>query len=486
MRQGIDSLQGFHLVRAAQLAQRNWENQYNLAVYFISKGQNGQAEQLLTKTTELNPAFAPAKFEHAKLLLHKGDLENAFRKFDEALLLDPKDARYQSYYAYAANITGRHTIANSTIAAALKNTPQNSTVLYIAGLIHFNNGNNNAAERSLREALRYSPTDMLALESLGDVLAADFKYGEAVANYLKVWQAAGYSERIAHKLGKTLAYSGKFIEAKDFLEVAAKNTKNGEVMYRLVDVYCELGNINLANSLLSRFGSSNLVWHKAAEGRIHEASNEIDLAQTAYTAVVALDGQNAMANAGLGRLSLKEGNFNSAITYFDIATAQEPANMQNLISKAKVYDKKGSIEEAVATYEAIVARDSKHPEIYLAIAAIKEEKNNARGAIKTLTDGLAANPKDNSMLLALGKLYQLTRQYDLAISTYQTTIGKKPTAANLQSLRIIGDIYYKNLSNEKKAKEYFKKYVRAGGKDSDVQNIIKKNNNKERTQIALN
>jgi len=484
---GNDTLRGFHLNRAAFLAQRNWENQYNLAVYHISKGRIPQAEQLLNRAIDLNSAFSPAKFEIAKLILDKGDTEAAFWKFDEALLIEPQNSRYLAYSAYSASLTNRPGIAKKNIAAALKITPKNPTVNYLAGLINFNKGELTAAENHLREALRFSPTDALALEALGDVLAANFRYKEATGNYLKVWQTAGYSERIAYKLGKALANDEKFREAKDFFEaVAGKNPQNGEVFFRLVEVYCELGDIKQATAAQERFSAHKAqspVWFQLAQARIHEAKSEPEFAKTAYFAATAFDSENPHISAGLGRMMLKLSEYDAAIGYFEEAAKGDPANVRLLLSKAKALEGKNSREEAAQVYESIVARSPQHPELYLAIAFIKEEQGNLREAIKTLDKGLEANKGDINILFALGRLYQTTKQYERAVNAYQESIGKrgKITANNIEALRLIGEIYYSKLTDEKKARDFLRRYVRAGGKDSGVEDILRKLNEKTKS-----
>jgi len=463
-RQGNDSLHGFHLARAAFLAQRNWENQYNLAVYQISKGRIAQAERLLAKTMELNSAFAPAKFEYAKIMLGKGDTEAAFRKFHEAYLANPGNMGYRAYYAYAAALSGRSNIASEEMENALMDAPRDPAVLHAAGLLHFHNGNNKAAEQSLRMALRYSPTDALVIETLGDVLAADFKYKDAAALYLKVWHSAGYSERIAHKLGKTMAYDGKYREARDFLEaVVSKNPKNGDAAYTLAEVYCEQRDIKRAKDLLQRFGNRDIVWYQAIQGRIQEATSESDLALISYTAAHTVNPNNPHVNAGLGRMMYKQGEFDSALALFTTAAALEPANMRNLADKAKALEVKGEKAEALKIYESIIARSPRHAEIYLAAALIKEEQKDVRGAIRLLNSGLEANPGESNLLFSLGRLYQATKQYERAIEAYQASIGRRVSESNIEALRIIGNIYHTNLADEKKAKEFFRRYVRAGG-----------------------
>ena len=46
--------------------------------------------------------------------------------------------------------------------------------------------------------------------------------------------------------------------------------------------------------------------------------------------------------------------------------------------------------------------------------------------------------------------------------------------AHIEALRDIGNIYYSNLVDDKKAKEFYKRYVKAGRKNDEVAEVIKK------------
>jgi tetratricopeptide (TPR) repeat protein len=166
--------------------------------------------------------------------------------------------------------------------------------------------------------------------------------------------------------------------------------------------------------------------------------------------------------------------------YFQNAVKLEPRNVDILISMARIFEATGKYGEAVAIYEQIARRNPKNYDAFMLIAYIKEEQGDLDGAISALNRGLQYSTGDPNLLFKLGKLYMSTKQYDRAIDSYQASIGRgKANSQNVEALRMIGDIYYTKLMNEKKAMEYFKKYVRAGGKDSGVDSVIKKASSKK-------
>ena len=479
-RQGNDSLRHFHLIQAAELSRRSWQNQFSLALYYISKGMNERAEPLLLKAMELNSSHGAVKFEYGKIMLANGDAETAFRMFSEAVLFNPHNSHYQAFQAYSASLSGREGIAATGIAAALKNTPKDPQVLYLRAMIHNVNGETADAQKVLREAVRLSPTDFQSMEALADLLVKEMKFKEACKYYLTLLEKSGYTEQRAYKLGVTLTLDRKFKEAAGFLEAAASNNpNNNEVLYRLTDIYCTMGDLKKAAATLSRFGNNrSVVWYQAAAGRIYEAENKPELAWIAYSTSHKFDQENPHVNAGFARILLGRLACDSAVTFFDLAHAQDPLNMQILMDKAKAYEKMGAQEMAVETYEKVIAGYPEYPEVHILAASIKSQQGDYRAAVKYLTQGLQIHPRDAKMHFMLGQMYQASNQHESAIKAYQASL-KQRGSQNIEALRMIGNIYYSKLSDEKRARDFFKRYVRAGGKNSDVEDIMRKLNSKK-------
>lgn len=475
---GNDSKRLSHLNSAANLGVSSWENQFMLASYYAQKGMNEKAEPLFIKASELNGEAAIVKFEYGKLLLNNGDAENAFRKFSDALLLEPNNPYFVAFHAYSAALTGRDGMVREPIRDALKSAPRDPEVLYISAMIHNAYGETDAAKKALTAALSYSPNDYKVMEALADLLVTEMKFKEACKYYLIVMEKAGFSEQRAYKLGKTLALDMKQKEALSFFEAAAKMDNNDEVLYRLTDTYCELGDLKQAQATLNRFGGKrSVVWYQAAAGRVHEAQNEPYLAWIAYSTSNKFDADNPYVNAGFGRILSERNEYDSAITFFNAAQQNDPLNMRILINTAKVYEKMGSNESALDVYENVLAKYPEHPDVYITVATMKAQNGDYKGAAKCLTAALEIRPKDAKINFMLGQMYQACNYHESAINAYQASL-KVRGSQNIEALRMIGNIYYSKLTDEKRAKEFFKRYVKAGGRNSEVDDIMSKLNSK--------
>ncbi len=474
--QNNDELRLKHLKAAVTYSPRHWDNQFQLARYYLSKSMEKEALEPLIKTMELNPRHGIARFEYGKILLNRGNNVQALEVLGEAVALEPYNTIYLANHAYAAALNKDKELSKVQIESALKNAPEDPQVLYLAGLVEQQIGNKENAKNVLREALNRSPEDVRSLEAMGDIMLDELKFREAGKLYFTAWEKGGFNESRAFKLGLALSLDRKYEEAKDFFEaVAAKNPSHGEAMYRLTVCYCEMGDLRKAASTISRFQDKNISWKQAAQGRVYEVEGKMEPAWIAYTAAHMVDAENAQVNAGFGRLLLNRLSYDSAITCFTKAYQSDFREMQFLVGKAKCYEGMENFDDALELYETVLSRNPEHPDVHTYIAAIKTEQKDYRTAIMYLKKGLELRPSDPTLLFQLGQLYQATDQYESAIQAFKASIGRRGRRyKNIEALRMIGNIYYSKLINDKKAKEFYKKYVRAGGKSEEVDEIMKK------------
>jgi len=476
---GDDSKRYFHLKRAAALRVNSWENQFMLAQFYAEKRMFQKAEMLFTKATDLNPDAAAVKFEHGKMFLNNNDAEAAFRKFSEALLLEPNNPHFIAFHAYSAALTERVGMVWEPIQTALRSAPRDGQVLYLSAMINSVYGKTAEAKKDLQTALNISANDYQAMEALADLLVTEMKFKEAVKYYLTVMEKAGSNEHRTFKLGKALALDMKLKEAVGFFEASAKvNSNNDEVLYRLINTYCELGDLKQAQATLNRFGSKRSIeWYQAAAGRIYELQNEPYLAWIAYTTSNRFNADNSHVSAGFARLLAERNEYDSAITFFNTAFEKDSLNMQLLISKAKIYEKMGQGNKALNIYETVLAKYPEHPDMYMTVATMKAQRKDYAGAAKCLAAALVIRPNDAKINFMLGQMYQAAGNHEAAINAYQASLRVRGSQ-NIEAMRLIGNIYYSQLSNDKKAREFFRRYAKAGGKNSEVDEIMIKLNSK--------
>jgi tetratricopeptide (TPR) repeat protein len=104
---------------------------------------------------------------------------------------------------------------------------------------------------------------------------------------------------------------------------------------------------------------------------------------------------------------------------------------------------------------------------------LQSQQNNHPAAIAVLRRGINYHPNDPMIHFLLGQELESSGTFEEAISEYQISL-KIGDGQPIEALRNIGTIYFQKLINDKKAKEYYKKYVKAGGNKNEIADAMKK------------
>ncbi|NLG17710.1 MAG: tetratricopeptide repeat protein [Fibrobacter sp.] len=471
---GNDSLRLLQIKSALKFAPGEWEPHYQAGRYYLSKGILNEAELHLAQSIKLNPGHIRSRFDYGSLLLDLGNYTDAFEQLNTALESEPNNARYLSTVAYALILSGKQKEALENIAVAIGKGMSDAQVLYWAGKVYYKAGKKEPARQVFKDALSIDPSCASCFEALGDMSMEEVKFKDAARNYFKSWEKGGFNEKRAFKLGSALSYDRKFVEAKDFYEaVVQRNSGFNEANYRLVDVYCELGELKNARALLTKFKNDGTPWMQLAQGKIFETENNTEAAMVAYRIAGRIDPQNPHYLAGLGHTYLKQKKVQEAIEALSMASAADQLNMQLLIDLGVAFQGSGDSESAFQYYHEVEKKCPEHPDIYALMASVKSQQKMHIEAAQICERGLKYNPENTDLLYTMGVELESGGKYEPAIGAFQTAL-KKGKGKPVEALRHIGNIYYAKMVNNKKAKEFFKRYVKAGGESQDVAEAIKK------------
>lgn len=472
--QGNDSIRLSYLKSALKYSQPSWEVHYQLARYYIAKNILEDAAAQLQKSIDLNPSNADLHFDFGNLLYSKGQYSQALAEYRTALSNSPNNPLYLISVALGSAKTGDKKGAIDYLTVALGKNSSDTRVLYLAGMTYKECNRMESATQMLSEVTRLDSTHAAAWEALGDCSLESFKFTEATQYYFKSWERGGFNETRAFKLGTALSYNRKYTESRDFFETILSHNPNHEVaLYKVIESSCEIGDLKTARKMLTQFKSNTTPWMQLAQGKIYETENNSEAAITAYTIAKRIAPEHPYVHGGLGRTYMLRGQYDSAINYLSAATTYDTLNMQYLIYLGVAFERSGDSNSAALYYSEVDKRYPLHPEVHALMANLKFAKKDYASAARILERGIEYHPEDSNLRFMLGKAFEGDDLYERAIEQYQTAlkIGK---GQPVEALRFIGNIYYEKLINNKKAKEYYKKYVKAGGVNQDVDLTMKK------------
>lgn len=471
---GEDDLRFKQLTTALKFSPNNWETRYQLSRYYLSIKSMKEAEENLLATIHLNPAHGISHFEYGTLLIDRKDYRKASIEFALALENEPDNPHYLVMDAFTSAMNGETKRAMDNSASALVKSPKDTRILYWSGMVYRFCGKQDLAMQTFEDALKLEPSNAMCLEAIGDIYLEAIQYKNAAKNYFKAWEKGGYNEQRAFKLSNTLLYDGKYIEAKDFYEtIINRNPAFSEALYKLTTIYCHLEDFKSARKMLPMFKNDGTPWMQLAQGLIFEIEKNLDAASVAYSIARRISPNNPYVHSGFGRIYLKKNLIDSAIIELSAAAAADTLNMQLLINLGDAFKGMGDTSSAFLYYSEVDKRYPEHKNVHTLMAQIKSNEGKHSEAARICERGINYHPDNADLYYLLGMQLQKDDKFDAAIDAFQTAL-KKGKGQPVDALRCIGNIYYANLVNDKKAKEFFKRFVKAGGKTEDVTEAMKK------------
>ncbi|MBN1602650.1 MAG: tetratricopeptide repeat protein [Chitinispirillaceae bacterium] len=472
--QGNDSIRLSYLKSALKYSQPNWEIHYQLARYYVAKNIQMDAEIQLQKSIDLNPSNPELHFEFGNLLCTQGNYSLALNEYRAALSVNSNNPLYLISVAYTLAKSGDSKGGLEYLTVALGKKPPEIRTMYLAGLTYRECNRMESATQILNEVIKMDPSYAPAYEVLGDNYLESFKFTQATEYYFKSWEKGGFNETRAFKLGTALSYNRKYVESRDFFETILTNNPNHEVaLYKVIESSCEIGDLKKARRLLTQFRSNTTPWMQLAQGKIYEEEKNSEAAITAYSIAKRIAPEHPYVYAGLGRAYLSKAMYDSAINNLSTATTYDTLNMQYLIYLGLAFERSGDTNSAFLYYTEVDKRYPLYPEVHSLMANLKFAKNEYASAARILERGIEHHPDDSNLRFMLGKAFEGDDLYERAIEQYQIAL-KLGKGQPVEALRYIGNIYYDKLINSKKAKEYYRKYVKAGGINHDVELAMKK------------
>jgi tetratricopeptide (TPR) repeat protein len=133
----------------------------------------------------------------------------------------------------------------------------------------------------------------------------------------------------------------------------------------------------------------------------------------------------------------------------------------------------GQYQAAFELYAEVARKSPKHPEVFYLLARSLSRQNRHGESIAALTRGLSFYPENGRLYAALGRELRQTSQFKEAVEALKKSLKYDTDGQHTaQVLRDIGDIYYYDLKDPNRAKDNFKKYLKAGGKYETVVQLV--------------
>ena len=210
---------------------------YFLAQVEENTGKPDAAYKLYEKVDGL--LMTDARIMMSRLLVQKGEVDEALRLLVMQRLLSPEDAiRIYLEEATILSDAGRDIEVMELLDKGLEQYPAHSDLLYARALQGEKMGDIGILERDLRKVLEQEPDHAQALNALGYTLADETtRYDEAFELISKAYELMPESAAILDSMGWVHYRRGNLEEALVFLRKAAAADDDGEIAAHLGEVY---------------------------------------------------------------------------------------------------------------------------------------------------------------------------------------------------------------------------------------------------------
>ena len=207
---------------------------------------------------------------------------------------------------------------------------------------------------------------------------------------------------------------------------------------------------------------ANLIKGKAlyAQGKIAEAEDYIHRA-------VKYDSKLDEGWFLLGVLAQQNNEQHWALTYYDKAIAQAPANTEYIVAIAEVYASKGQYEKAIAVLEDKSRSMPLNKDLAVAQADLYLRSGNVKVAISIYKRVMVTNGQSPDVVAALGYCYVMDHQWAMASEIFEKLIKDASAQQKETYLELLAVISVNN-TQYGKAVQYFDELSLSRREDADL------------------
>jgi tetratricopeptide (TPR) repeat protein len=389
-----------------------------LAVTLLSFCAGAVAQKSLTNQGSGRPTQkAPSPFLEAETLLRQGSVDEAKKKIQEQLALNPSSV--EGYNLLGIICSEQKDFANALDAyqQALKLDPNSTGTHNNLGNLYVAQEKLDLAEKEFRRVLQLDPRNQDGNYNLGLVLMARGLPAEAISRFQRVHPA-------------NTATRFNLIRAN----LQAGRTADGLKMARELSAQSK-ADVQLHFTLGILLASEKQ--YKSAELELEKAN--------------ALQPETFEILYNLGQTYLRAGEYAKAELILSRALKLKPDSPETLYLLAKVYSEQN---RAVDALDLLVRAHKLAPEntdIIFLLARVSMTQNYFEDAIPLLESGVKIAPKRADLHAALGESYFMSGKVEKAIDEFKVLIELDSSA---RSYAFMG-LSYRHLGRFDEARKYF-------------------------------
>lgn len=460
-----------HLKSALRYAPENTDIRYIKAKCHLALRENAKAEKSLKKVIFQKPSMHEARYEYAILLNQKGEYTKALSQLKSAVRTHPKSVSYLLETVGTALKLNQVKTARAYIERALDIKPDDEAIIKTAGLVYAACKEYSLAIDYLTQAISIKPISEECVFTLGKIHFVENNFEMAIPLLTQVNITPVYKYESLVMLGDIANEHGKKKKAEGYFNKAflLKST-DSKLLYKLISANLSLKRVRKASKILSRNRRIKRDgWVELARGSVFEKKGSLNKAWDAFASARKYLPKNFSVISGQGRVRYKQKKYSSALPYLRVACGYNDtiASIHFMIGESYYHTK--NYTKATISLDKSVDIQPDQSKSYFTLGIIYDKRKNYTAAIRNYSLTINNDTRNWEAHYRLAKIQKTRKEYSFAadhyLKAYQYNKNKK---LGLEIFKIVGDIYYTQLPNTRKAKKYYRKYIRMGGKNKIV------------------
>lgn len=387
-----------------------------------------------------DPHLASAHFARATIYAQLGQTTAAVEAYEQALAIDPNHAESRHNLAVLRADQGRLPEAIALLQSLHHYTPALETL----SLFYAKQGQYQAAEQSLQQAIKESPNTASLQRNLGSLYMRQGLYPAAENALSRSWQLDSTQVETARLLGLLYQQTRRSERAVSYFHrVISEQPAHIEAHYNMATALSALGRRDEAQEHMQRFRElGQRATHIAQLRRsLDEAPNDVDIrlelahhyteleqiprAVDHYRAILLIDSLQIDSLVRLGNLLLRQGQWPESLALCQRGIHRYPQAPQT----ADLHFAAGYIQLTQKNYAAAenhfsrtLAIDSSRAEAWNNLGNLEQRRGDLSAAQRSF---LRATQIDSTMTDAhfnLAVTYQQQKQWSLAQRAYSATL----------------------------------------------------------------
>ncbi|BBO67169.1 hypothetical protein DSCA_10990 [Desulfosarcina alkanivorans] len=422
------------------------------------------------------PVNAYYLFSEAHLSLKKGDVDRAIENMQRAMALDPQSAYLKRELAGFWLLKKDTASALKLLDDVLASHPDDVDALILAGRIHQNLNQPEAAIKAFSRVIALDPSQQNIYLQLGGMYMDQEQYPQAKQVYGQLVQHfpgayAGYfflgrisaidGDRKAARayFEKTLTLEPDLVESRfelgalheadhNYQEAAAayadilgQDPDNIQAQMALGQAYERQGLKQDARQIFTSLGTRSLSDQAVVRVLVRDYldARKFDAADTIIQGMLTGGADNPDLNYLAGVALDGMGKKNAAIAQLKRVAPGSQFFQNAAVHAALLYQEMDKLQAAVDFLLDTIEKDPQNPEFFLYLGSFYEQMETYGKAEKALKDGLGLDPINSRLYFRLGVVYDKWGRKDDSIAAMRQVLRFDP--ANANALNYLGYTY---------------------------------------------